>query len=185
MYIFIKCFSALLLISFAASGQQYSFKYLHSYDRFAVNNDGDKVYCLFRTGETKNQAVYKKVFLSENLTPIDSVEYQIDGDPTLIASGENEFYDYHAFETKVEKIPVIQFLITDKKGNILYQFKKTSVDLAMVFDKEVKIKNLSLNFIPDNDKNIMLMELTETNGRYYPRLVAWNFQDGSTLWQQI
>jgi len=179
----IKLFFALFFLSLAASAQKYSFKYLHSYDQFAVNSDGDNVYCLFLSGKTKTHAIYRKVLLSESLAPLDSVEYQIDGDPSLVASGANEFYTYHAFETKVEKTSMIQFLITDKKGNSVYQFQKTSLELATVFGKEVKVKNLVFNFIPDNDREIMLVEVAEANGRYYPRLVAWSFKDGSILWQ--
>ncbi|CAN5470109.1 hypothetical protein BH09BAC3_BH09BAC3_34030 [soil metagenome] len=172
-----------LFLSFQVGAQRYAFKYLHSTDQFIVNNDGDKVYCFFKVKESKTQAVYRKVFLSEDLVPMDSVEYQIDGNPVLIASGESEHYTYHAFETKVEKIQMIQFLISDKAGNIVHQFKKTAVDFTAVFGKEVKPKSVNIHFIPDKSKDMLLLEVVDVDGRYNPRLVAWNISDGTVLWQ--
>ncbi len=180
---FLKYVSILLFLSFQAGAQRYAFNYLHSTDQFIVNNDGDQVYCFFKVKESKTQAVYRKVFLSENLVPMDSVEYQLDGKPVLLASGETQHYTYHAFETKVEKVQMILFLITDKSGNIVHQFKKTSLDFIQVFGKEVKPKSINLHFIPDNDKNILLVEIIDIDGRFSPRLVAWNIADGSTRWQ--
>ena len=63
-------------LAFSTFGQTYSFKSIVSYDNFEVQPAMDGVYCLFRVSEKKAPvSVFKKVFLSADLKPIDSINY--------------------------------------------------------------------------------------------------------------
>ncbi len=171
-----------LFTSQAVHSQQYSFNYINTEDNFSVTNDGSQVYCLFRSKQTKTHTYYSKVFLSENLQPIDSIIYEIEGTSIFITSGSNELYTYHVFETKSNGISFFDFLIADKSGKLQFTYRKTSLDFKSYFGKEIKIKNIGLNFLSDQHPELLLMDVFVPGGSYSPRLVAWSIQDGSPLW---
>jgi hypothetical protein len=175
-------FGFMLVFSHLASAQQYSFPYSGNGDDLAINNDGADVYCLFRLGKASVETIYRKVILTENLRPVDSIDYRIEGSANLIASGGSEKYTYHVFETKVEKVPAFVFLITDKAGNIQFTFRKFSPDFIQYFGKEIKIKQMRIGFLPDQSPDQLLIEVFVPDTNLPVRIVALNMQDGSPLW---
>ncbi|CAN5616608.1 hypothetical protein BH10BAC4_BH10BAC4_00310 [soil metagenome] len=172
----------LVLGSLLASAQQYSFPYSGNGDAVTINNDGEDVYCLFRLGKASVETIYRKVILTSNLRPVDSIDYRIEGSADLIASGGSEKYTYHVFETKVEKVPAFVFLITDKAGNIQFTFRKFSPDFIQYFGKEIKIKQMKIQFLPDQSPDQLLIEVFVPDTNLPVRIVALKMQDGSPLW---
>ncbi|NOT74999.1 MAG: hypothetical protein HOP08_08720 [Cyclobacteriaceae bacterium] len=163
--------------------QTYSFPYLRPSDNFAIDNDDNGVYCLYRSSKTKTSTTFLKVLLDQNLRAIDSVEYVLDGNAELLTSGGNERFTFHAFESKSEGVRFIEFLITSKSGKLQYSFRKGAVDIERMFGKHTRVQDVRLEFLSDPDNNILLVKFNEFRSRDPIMIVAFDMQNGSQLWK--
>ncbi len=178
-----------ILIGFhgMANAQRYSFPNRNASDRFELKTEDNGVYCLFKISK-KNApvTVFRKVFLSADLTPRDSVDYSMEGQVNLIASGADEKYTVHAFYAKAAPLEKIIYLVTDKAGEIKSSFSKTVVDFASYFPKPIKrLKNIQLAFLPNTGSPGMILiqpYLAQGSSTYPGRMHSLSAEDGKELW---
>jgi hypothetical protein len=181
---------AFILLGFAANGlaQTYSFKSRDSYQRnFEILPEGDGLYCLFQVSPNKAPTtVFRKVFLDQELQPIDSVDYAIDGQASLLASGGDEQFVFHAFYTKSKSVDKIDFIVSDNLGRVVSTFSKTANDFAPLFSKPVKkVKQIRLSFLANTGSpGMMLLQpfLIKGSIPYAGKIIAVNSEDGKVLW---
>ncbi len=167
--------------------QTYSFKTISQYDHFEILTEGNRLVCLFRVSEKKAPvSVFRKVFLNDELHSTDSIEYSIDGQADLIASGSDEKYSFHAFYLKAAPQEKIVFIVTDKLGRVQSTFYKTVADFAPYFQKPVKkLKDVRLSFLPNNGSPGMILiqpYLVRGSAVYRGPMYSVRAEDGRELW---
>ncbi|HEV8512912.1 MAG TPA: hypothetical protein VGQ59_06530 [Cyclobacteriaceae bacterium] len=182
----IPLFILLLSLGFGTSAQTYSFKNIIDYDKFEVQPVNDGVYCLFRISERKAPvSVFKKVFLNNELKPVDSINYSIEGNASLLASCSDEKFVTHVFYSSgsVEKII---FIITDFDGKVQSTFSKTAADFSHYFPKPIKkLKNIQLSFLPNNGSpGMLLLQPYQLKGSSLQKgaFFSLNTEGGKEMW---
>lgn len=168
--------------------QSYSFKSHDIYQQnFEVHPDGEGLYCLFPVSPKKAPVtIFRKVFLNPDLSPVDSVEYSIEGQATLLASGGDEKFVFHAFYSKSKPLETISFIVTDNTGRMVSTFSKTLSDFAPLFSKSVKkLKQISLSFLANTgNPGMMLIRpyLIKGGVRYAGKIFSMSSDDGAVQW---
>jgi hypothetical protein len=186
----VKKISLLLLcasLALSTFGQTYSFKSIISYDNFEVQPAMDGVYCLFRVSEKKAPvSVFKKVFLSADLQPIDSVNYLIEGHAQLLSSCSDEKFVTHTFYSSTPTGDKIIFFVTDHLGKTQATFFKTAADFSRYLPKPVKkLKNIQLSFLPNNGSPGMLLlqpYQVQSSVLQKGKIFSLNAEDGKEVW---
>src|SRR5258705_6710377 len=98
-----KVFIVIQLFAIArAVGQSYHFPLSMPDDKLGVRYDArmdsGRVACLFQpSGKYVKPSIYRKVFLGEDLRPIDSVDFVVPGRAWLVAVESNDRYTIHVF----------------------------------------------------------------------------------------
>lgn len=163
-----------------AQAQKYAFRYEHASDRYLIDEDGDRLFCLYKLA-TAGNSVYRKIFFNDQLEGRDSVAYLIPGDSELLITGMKEELTWHLFLTQQDKEPVWYFLVTTKDGKVRNVFSKRAKDFALTFQKRIKLKKLSVEVVNDANPDMLILKvgILETTKS---ALVALNLEDGSELW---
>jgi hypothetical protein len=178
----------LLILIFVVSalkskGQKYSFHHPRINDGLEINTSGSQVYCLFPVLEDGKNSVFRKVFLNENLQPVDSIDYQLEGKAKLLTSGANQFYQFHIFRTKAEGTTNLDFLITDKSGRILSKIRKSQKDFSTIYNEKLNLNHLRISLVSDQSEDIFFIRISSDINKTYPeRIVAIRVKDGSLRW---
>lgn len=177
----------ILVVATSGVAQTYSFKSRDPYRNSEIQPEGEGLYCLFQ--ESPNKApvtIFRKVFLNQELQPVDSVDYSIEGKATLLASGGDEQFVFHAFYSKTKPIDQVHFIVCDNTGKVVSAFNKTANDFAPLFSKPVsKAKQIQLSFLPNTGSpGMMLVQpfLMKGSVRYPGKIFALNSEDGKFLW---
>ena len=138
-------------------------------------------------------SIYRKVFLGEDLRPIDSVDFIVPGSASLIAVESNDRYTIHVFYSSQNayffgKNDFFQFIITWKSGKIHSSFVKTAVDLSPYISAKIKVPNVvQLNFAENTgspEMFILQFGFHNVNDRVtYPgKTAAFSVDDGRLVW---
>jgi hypothetical protein len=190
-----KVFIVIQLITItSAVGQSYRFQLSKPDDKFDVRMDSGRVSCLFRaSGKNVRPSIYRKVFLGEDLRPIDSVDLVVPDNSKLVTVQSKERYTIHVFYCSQRaqfygKNDFFQFIVTWKSGKIHSSFVKTAVDLSPYNRAKIKVPNvIQLNFVENTGSPEMFIlqfgfHNVNDGVTYSGKTAAFSVHDGRMVW---
>jgi hypothetical protein len=172
-------------VSFA---QSYSFAQRDPDFHYLIRYDsGLGISCLFRQKLTDKTTTYRKVFLNNDLQPVDSIDLNFPGTARLVSSYSNKQFSLLAFQSDYREQSVIHLIVlSGRTGKIKSWKEKKLTDFDPYFPRKLNEWNaLTFRFL-ENPSAVDTLLLVPIARRHYETMVgklfAFDVEKNEPLW---